>query len=222
MNEIIETHSGFGSPRLGLQKDYKRMIRRKLTLALLSLTILTIFLTGCDLVPPFHMRDQAKVQALQESQFYADGLAARPVPANTIPRGEWGEIKLNEHLYTGKIDGEFAPTFPMPVTQELMERGRDRYDIFCSPCHGRTGYADGMIVKRGFRQPPSYHDDRLREQPVGYFYDVITNGFGGMYSYSARINPNDRWAIVAYIRALQRSQNATLDDVPEAEKSNLE
>ncbi|MFC1976632.1 c-type cytochrome, partial [Chloroflexota bacterium] len=199
-----------------------RMINQKLTLTLLSLTILTIFLTGCDLVPPFHMRDQAKVQALQESQFYADGLAARPVPANTIPRGEWGEIKLNEHLYTGKIEGEFATTFPMPVTDELMQRGQDRYDIFCTPCHDRTGYGEGMIVQRGFRQPPSYHDDRLREQPVGYFYDVISNGIGGMYSYSDRVNPNDRWAIVVYIRALQRSQNATLDDVPEVEKSNLE
>ena len=197
------------------------MIKYKPTLTILPLAILAIFLTGCDLVP-LHMRDQARVDPLEESQFYPDGLAARPLPANTIPRGEWGEIMLNEHLYTGKIDGEYADTFPMPVTQELMQRGQERYDVFCAPCHSRVGDGTGMIVQRGFQQPPSYHTDRLREQPVGYYYEVISNGFGAMYSYSARISPEDRWAIVAYIQALQRSQQATLDDVPESEKSKLE
>jgi mono/diheme cytochrome c family protein len=197
------------------------MIKHKLTLTILPLAILAISLTGCDLVP-LHMRDQPRIDPLEESQFYSDGLAARPLPAHTIPRGEWGDIMLNEHLYTGKINGEYADTFPMPITEELMKRGQERFNIFCSPCHSRVGDGTGMIVQRGFKQPPSYHTDRLREQPVGYYYEVISNGFKAMYSYGARIPPKDRWAIVAYIQALQRSQHATLDDVPESEKSKLE
>ncbi|MDW8167442.1 MAG: cytochrome c [Acidobacteriota bacterium] len=128
---------------------------------------------------------------------------------------------MDEHLYTGKVRGQLAETFPFPITRSILERGRERYDIFCAPCHGRDGYGEGMIVQRGFRQPSSFHTDRLRQAPVGYFFDVITNGFGTMYSYASRIPPEDRWAIVAYIRALQLSQNARLQDVPPAERRRL-
>ncbi|MBN1991114.1 MAG: cytochrome c [Anaerolineae bacterium] len=197
------------------------MIKAKLTLAILSLVVLSLFLTGCDLVP-LHMRDQPKYGPLEESRFFPNEMAARPVPAHTIPRGKWGRMMLNEHLYTGQIEGEFTGTFPMPVTPALMARGQDRYNIYCSPCHDRAGYGNGMIVQRGFQQPSSFHIDRLREQPAGYYYDAIANGFGAMYSYGARLDPQDRWAVVAYIRALQRSQNATPDDVPESEQPKLE
>lgn len=197
------------------------MNQRNLTLSLLLLILSVFFLTGCDLVP-MHMRDQAKYGPLEKSEFFTDGMAARPLPANTIPRGEWGDIMLDEALYTGKLNGEFIDTFPVPVTAELMERGQERYNIYCTPCHDGTGSGSGMIVQRGFQQPPSFHIDRLREESNGYFYDVMTNGFGAMYSYKARVNPDDRWAIVAYIRALQLSQNATMDDVPESEKPNME
>jgi hypothetical protein len=197
------------------------MIERKIVLTTLFLTILALFITGCDLVP-LHMRDQARYDPLEESRFYADSLASRPVPANTIPRGEWGEVKLNEHFYTGQIDGEFVDIFPLPVTRELVERGQERYDIFCAPCHSRVGDGQGIIVERGFQQPPSFHTDRLRDESAGYIYNVISNGFGAMYSYDSRLEPKDRWAIVAYIRALQLSQNAGLDDVPESERPNLE
>ena len=110
---------------------------------------------------------------------------------------------------------------PIPLTRQLLERGHERFDIFCSPCHGRTGYGDGMIVQRGFKAPPSFHSDRLRQAPAGHFFDVITNGFGVMYDLSDRIRVDDRWAIVAYVRALQQSQNSTLDDVPPAERDRL-
>lgn len=196
------------------------MAKRNLILPFFLL-IAFVFLTGCDLVP-LHMRDQPKYKPLAESHFYADGLSARPIPANTVPHGEWGAIKLDEAFYTGKINGQYVDTFPMPVTLELVQRGQERYNIFCSPCHSRVGDGQGMIVQRGFKQPSSFHIDRLRQQPVGYFYDVISNGFGTMYSHSARINPADRWAIVAYIKALQLSQNVTLNDVPEDQKTILE
>jgi len=179
-----------------------------------------IFLSGCDM-STLHMRDQAKFEPLEESTLFEDGLASRQLPANTIPRGEWGQIKMDEHLYTGKINGEFADTLPMPVTRELLTRGQERYNIFCAPCHSRVGDGQGMIVQRGFPPPPSFHIDRLRQEPPGYYYDVISNGFGVMYGYASRIHPNDRWAIVAYIRALQLSQNATISDVPQAERPDL-
>ena len=197
------------------------MTKSKLTLALLLLTIAVTFLTGCDIVP-LHMRDQPRYDPLEESQFFADGMAARPLPANTIPRGEWGAAMLNEPFYLGKVGEEFVETIPVPVTADLMARGQQNYDTFCLPCHGRVGYGDGTVVQRGFPPPPSFHIDRLREQPDGYFYDVISNGFGVMYSYKSRVNPEDRWAIVAYVRALQLSQNVPADELPADAQSELE
>jgi len=183
--------------------------------------VLLVLLAGCDLVP-LHMRDQARYDPLEASTLFDDGLSARPLPPNTVPRGEWGQMMMDEHLYSGTINGEPAQSLPMPVTQAVLERGQERYNIFCAPCHSRVGDGQGMIVQRGFPQPPSFHIERLRQESPGYYYDVITNGFGVMYSYKSRIHPKDRWAIIAYIRALQLSQNATLDDVPDAERQQLE
>ena len=197
------------------------MTKRKLILALLFPAITIFFLTGCDIVP-LHMRDQPRYNPLAQSQFFANGAAARPLPANTIPRGEWGAAMLDEPFYTGKVGDEFVETVPIPVTTDLMARGQKDYDTFCVPCHGRVGYGDGIVVQRGFVKPPSFHLDRLREAPDGYFYDVMTNGFGVMYSYKSRINPENRWAVVAYIRALQLSQNMPVDEMPADMQSELE
>lgn len=157
------------------------------------------------------MFNQPKQKPLSASDFFEDGRAARPAVRGTIPRGH---LNLDTHLYEGRVGGKLATTFPFPVTAEVMKRGRERYNIFCAPCHDRIGQGMGMIVRRGFRQPPSFHMDRLRAAPVGHFYDVITHGLGAMADYSDKIPVEDRWAIVAYIRALQLSQKATPADVP--------
>ncbi len=162
------------------------------------------------------MHDQPKVEPFEASDFFADGRSARPQVEGTIARGE---LSLDEHLAAGRVDGELATTFPFEVTAEVMERGRGRYAIFCAPCHGSVGHGDGMIVQRGLRAPTSFHSERLRESPPGYFFDVITNGFGAMFDYADRITPRDRWAIVSFVRALQLSQNAELADAaPEARR----
>ena len=165
------------------------------------------------------MHDQPKYIPLRPSSFFSDGRSARPIPAGTVARGHLNEDTV---LYTGKgPDGNFVDTFPFPVTKEVILRGQQRYNIYCAPCHDRAGTGNGMVVRRGFRHPPSYHIDRLRQAPNGYIFDVITNGFGAMQDYSAQIQPADRWAIVAYERALQLSQNATVNDVPAAERPQL-
>ncbi|HZL91527.1 MAG TPA: cytochrome c, partial [Pirellulaceae bacterium] len=132
-----------------------------------------------------------------------------------------GQLQEDEAFYSGRSQGKLVADVPVEITRELLLRGQDRFNIFCSPCHARTGMGNGMIVQRGFRKPPSYHSERLRSAPAGHFFDVMTHGFGAMPSY-ARIEPQDRWAIVAYIRVLQLSQNATIDDVPESERSKLD
>ncbi len=158
------------------------------------------------------MHDQPKYIPLRPSGFFADGRSARPLPEHTIARGHLQEDTL---LFTGKgADGKDSSVFPFPVTGEVIERGRDRFNIYCTPCHGQLGMGNGMITKRGFRNPPSYHIDRLRKAPPGYMFDVITNGAGAMQDYSAQVDVKDRWAIVAYIKVLQYSQNASLTDIP--------
>src|SRR5450759_716906 len=165
------------------------------------------------------MHDQPKDGAVRQGDFFADGRSARPITEGTVARGHLNDDTL---LYTGKgADGKPSNEFPMPVTRAPMLRGEQRYNVFCTPCHDRTGSGNGMIVRRGYRRPPTYHSDRLRQQPNGYLYDVITNGFGAMPDYAAQIPPPDRWAIVAYIRALQLSQQASIDDVPAAERGQL-
>ena len=164
------------------------------------------------------MADQAHHEPLERSDFFADGAASRPLPAHTIARGE---LREDAHFYAGMDGQAIATTFPQPVTRAMLERGRERYDIYCSVCHGLTGDGLGMIVRRGFPQPPSFHQDRLRQAPPGHFFQVITNGFGLMYPYAQRVDPADRWAITAYIRALQLSQNATLADADAAGRAQL-
>ena len=164
------------------------------------------------------MHDQPKYESLEASTFFPDGRASRPLVPGTVARGQ---LREDTHLYEGKVSGKAAETFPFPIDLKTLERGQQRYNIYCSPCHDRVGNGNGMVVRRGFRPPPSYHIERLRQAPPGYFYDVITNGFGAMQDYAAQIPVRDRWAIVAYVRALQLSQNATLNDVPELERQNL-
>src|SRR5262249_30355899 len=137
------------------------------------------------------MHDQPKYIPLRESNFFGDARSARPLVAGTVPRGGLREDAARE---TGKANGNDLPEFPFPVTDAVMARGRQRFDIYCSPCHGRTGQGDGMIVRRGYRQPPTYHQDRLRTAAVGHFFDVITNGFGAMPEYAPQIPVDDRWA----------------------------
>ncbi len=165
------------------------------------------------------MHDAPRYEPLEASTFFADGRSSRPLLANTVARGQ---LRQDRHLYEGIVDGQPAETLPMAVTPQLMARGQERFNVFCSPCHGRIGAGDGMIVERGFRKPPSYHEDRLRNAPVGYFFDVMTHGFGAMQDYSAQLPVADRWAIAAYIRALQFSQRATMDDVPADKRADLD
>jgi hypothetical protein len=169
---------------------------------------------GCRL----DMHTQPKYKSDDPSTFFPDGRANRPEVTDTVARGR---LRSDELLYTGRVNGVVAERFPFPITRQVLERGRARYNIYCSPCHDYTGSGRGMIVQRGFPPPPSYHLDRLRRAPAGHFFEVMTDGYGAMYSYAGRITPEDRWAIVAYIRALQRSQHATLDDVPAAERGQL-
>lgn len=157
------------------------------------------------------MQDQPKFKPLRQSDFYTDGRSERPLVANTVPRGY---LRADIYFYTGMINGQPGDLMPFPVTADVLKRGQERFNIFCSPCHSELGDGNGMIPQRGFRRPPSFHIDRLRAAPVGHFFDVMTNGFGAMPDYAAQIPPRDRWNIIAYIRALQLSQRATLADVP--------
>lgn len=165
------------------------------------------------------MHDAPRHEPLEASTFFTDGRSARTFVANTIARGT---LREDEHLYQGTIDGQLTDMFPMPVTEAMMARGRERFNVFCSPCHGRTGQGNGMVVQRGFKAPPSFHDERLRNAPVGYYVNVETNGFGAMSDYSAQVPVADRWAIAAYIRALQFSQRASINDVPPERRGELD
>lgn len=189
----------------------------------LALSAFCLLSVGCR----YDMQDQPRYKAYKESDFFADKRASRDLPDGTVARGK---LKDNKAFYTGKVDNPNlnAPVqtttdasgntlvssfpndideFPVPVTKELVDRGQERFNIYCIVCHGPTGNGDGMIVRRGFPKPPTYHDDRLRNAPVGHFFDVISNGWGKMNSYAAQVQPADRWAIIAYIRTLQVSQN---------------
>lgn len=164
------------------------------------------------------MHDQPRNEPLEESDFFEDGRSARPLVAGTVPRGH---LRDDEHLYTGRTPDGFHDRFPFRVAREELERGRERYEIFCAPCHDRVGQGEGMVVRHGFPKPRSFHDPEVRAQPVGYYFDAITRGFGTMADYSSQIPARDRWCIVAYLRALQRSQNARAEDLPEEELSAL-
>jgi mono/diheme cytochrome c family protein len=180
----------------------------KTSASLLAAALCAIALSGCDEAIRQDMANQPKNRPESASDFFADGRSVRPLVENTVARGS-----LDNDVYN--VPKDFAGFPPaVKVNERLLRRGEDRYRIFCTPCHGLQGDGQGMIATRGMKHPPSYHIDRLRQAPNGYFYDVITNGFGAMYSYSERIPPADRWAIVAYVRALQLSRNAKAADLP--------
>jgi mono/diheme cytochrome c family protein len=183
---------------------------RKLLPAVLLLVGLT---AGCRL----DMQVQPYYRPLAKSDFFADHRSARLPVDGTIARGD---IYEESYFYTGKINNAPADYVPFPVTAEVLERGRERFNINCTPCHGRVGDGNGFIPSRGFRHPPSYHIERLRKAPIGYFFDVMTNGFGAMPEYGTQVAPRDRWCIAAYIRALQLSQNAPASDIPDGQAMN--
>ena len=186
--------------------------RRLLKFALLA--ALAVAAVGCRQ----KMSYQPSYKPLEPSSFFADGMSARPRIEGTVARGD---IPADPYLATGTINGQVGDGFPMPVTAELVDHGQTRFNIYCAPCHGRGGDGNGMIPARGYRRPPSYHIPRLRTATTGHFFDVMTNGFGAMPQYGTMIPPEDRWAIVAYIRALQLSQNATVADVPQGDRAKL-
>ena len=180
----------------------------------LALTVL-LLAAGCRQ----NMHNQHKVKTLAASDFFADGQGARPLPAHTVARGD----QRVGFAYSGLDDaGKPVDRLPCPLTRELLLRGEQRFDIFCSPCHDRLGTGRGMIVRRGYKQPSSYHIERLRNAPIGYFVNVMTEGFGVMPSYAPEVPMEDRWAIAAYIRALQYSQNAKLADLSPADRKRVE
>ena len=198
-----ERHFSRALPRaFGKATRRTNQLRRGAVLVLLAAAV-----TACRQ----DMHDQPKYKPLRGSDIFADKRSARPFVPGTVARGTLREDTV---LYTGKIGNDFVTEIPVGVTAELLARGQTQFQVFCSPCHGRTGRGDGMIVQRGFKKPSSYHVDRLRQAPIGYFYDVMTNGFGAMSDYSAQVPPQDRWAIAAYVRTLQYSQYAPAADVP--------
>jgi hypothetical protein len=164
------------------------------------------------------MHVQPKYLPYEPTDFFGDGRSERPLTPGTVARGH---LHNDELFYTGQENGVSADKFPFPITKADIERGRQRYNIYCTPCHDYTGNGRGMIVQRGFPPPPSFHIQRLRDAPAGHFFEVITNGYGVMYSYAARVEPADRWRIAAYIRALQLSEHASVTDVPEADRSKI-
>ncbi|MEX2141490.1 MAG: cytochrome c [Pirellulales bacterium] len=185
-------------------------------------------LAGCH----SDMYDQPRYEPLEKSDFFDDGRASRPLVAGTVAQGD---LREDEALYTAREDGKLIADLPQSLRRELasdkdnqqidpafVQRGQERFNIFCTPCHGQLGEGDGMIVRRGFRQPPTYHSDRLRGVPIGHFFDVMTNGFATMPDYAEMIPVRDRWAIAVYVRALQWSQNARPDDLDEASRRRLE
>lgn len=154
------------------------------------------------------MQDQPRYKPLAATSFFDDGRSARPTIEDTVARGQ---LHLDAARYTGKVNGKDIEYLPIQITHDDLLRGQQRFNIYCSPCHGRLGNGHGMVVSRGLRQPPSYMDDRLLNAPVGHFFDVMSNGYGAMYSYASRIAVDDRWRIVAYIKSLQLSENAPAD-----------
>ena len=196
---------------LGLSKH--AFLSQPIRLSVAFLSVAAVMLTtACRL----DMHVQPRQNPLSYSDFYADHRSARPPVEGTVARGQ---LNADTYFYTGKIGSNPGDEMPFPVTRQVLERGRERYNIYCAPCHSRVGDGNGLVTSRGFaRKPPSYHIPRLEKAPLGYFYDVMTNGFGVMPDYAAQITPEDRWNIVAYIRALQLSQNATTADVPEGQK----
>ncbi len=187
---------------------YRAPIRSRLSLSVLCVSVsLWLFTSGCRQ----DMHDAPRYEAYEKSEFFGDARSMRPQVAGTVARGQ---LREDTAMFAGKTGTAFVARNPVPITLPLVHRGRQRYDIYCAPCHGRAGRGDGIVVRRGYRAPPSLHIDRLRTQPDGYLYDVITNGFGVMPDYASQVPVADRWAIVAYVRALQLSQHAPVAALP--------
>jgi mono/diheme cytochrome c family protein len=165
------------------------------------------------------MQNQPKYKPLAASTFFADGRSARPAIADTVARGH---MRLDDARFTGKVNGADVDAFPFPIARADVRRGQERFNIYCSPCHGRLGDGRGMIARRGFRQPPSYYSERVLKLPIGHYFDVVTNGFGAMPSYASRVPVDDRWRIISYIRALQLSETASVNDVPPEHRADLD
>lgn len=165
------------------------------------------------------MYDQPKLEPYEKSDFFANGQGNRLPPKGTVARGD---VTEDTHLNEGKVNGQLATTFPFAVTKDVLLRGQARYQIYCTPCHSQTGDGLGMVVRRGMKQPPSFHIERLRKATPGHFFNVMTYGIGDMASYSVQITPKDRWAIAAYVRTLQMSQNARIEDVPAEYRAQLD
>jgi len=181
-----------------------------------SLAALCLLLAGCRQ----GLYNQQKVRPYRESTLFADGSGMRPIPAGTVARGH---LRDDKALYAGVgPDGKLLNELPVPLSKQLLLRGQERFNIYCSPCHGRTGNGVGMIVRRGFKKPASFHIDRLKNERVGYFFDVMTHGFGQMSSYASQVSAGDRWAIAAYLRALQLSQAAPAAMLSDADRKELE
>lgn len=194
-----------------LRHGYGRQART-VVLAVLAATVLV---AGCRQ----DMHDTPRYEAFEASKSFADNRASRTPPAGTVARG-W--LRDDEALYTGKIAGQAVDQFPFQIGHDDLVRGQQRFNIYCTPCHGRLGDGNGMVVQRGLRQAASYHNDRLRQEQVGYFFDVISNGFGAMQGYAEQIPVRDRWLIVAYVRTLQLSQHASVNDVPADHRAALD
>jgi mono/diheme cytochrome c family protein len=193
--------------------DWQKLATRRSTLT--GLAAVCCALLGCHT----DMQNQPRYEPLEASTFFEDGMASRPPVDGTVARGQ---LREDEAFYTGREGKQLVARVPIEVDLQVIERGRERFDIYCSRCHGVLGDGHGVIVSRGLRRPPSWHIERLRNAPAGHFFDVITHGFGAMPRYAVQVEPRDRWAIVAYVRALQLSQHASLEDVPDEERRQLE
>jgi mono/diheme cytochrome c family protein len=199
-------HNGRYSVGVSLKCEVRNIVRVPWLVAVLVLA-------GCD-----NMKDQPNLRPLDATSHFPNGSSAQSAPAHTVALEA---PDPSDVFNTGSRQGTLTDELPVPLTADLLARGRERFNVYCAPCHGEDGYGRGIVVRRGFPAPPSYHDDRLLRAPVGHFFDVITRGQGVMYAYADRVNVNDRWAIAAYIRALQRSQHASLADVPTDQRSQL-
>jgi hypothetical protein len=190
------------------------MSRTSALAASLALFLVAVTFASCRQ----DMHDSPRFRPYRASDLYADGSSARPLVDGTVARGHLNDDDL---LYTGRVNGQISALFPFAITRADLDRGEERFNIYCAPCHGRTGEGNGMIVQRGFKKAANYHIDRLRQAPAGYFFEVITNGFGAMPDYKSQIPVEDRWRIIAYVRALQLSQDAPATDVPTDERQKL-
>jgi mono/diheme cytochrome c family protein len=187
----------------------------RLRLARLAVCVALLGAWGCRQ----DMHDQPKYRGFRESRFFQDQRSARPLVEGVVARGR---LRDDEGFFTGARGGAFLDAFPIRIDDSTLARGQDRFNVFCSPCHDRTGGGQGVVVRRGFKQPPSFHIDRLRTAPPGYFFNVMSAGLGQMPDYATQLAPRDRWAVVAYIRALQLSQHGSVEDVPEPDRARLD